>query len=245
MCGGVAYKIIVDISKKEMSYRKIFVFFVVLFFVQILIFNNYFHKNPQASARSFMSENIDSDKLVVLDERMYTLFGYWIANDKNPVTLINFVRLNNFYKNSTNIIEDYVYFVKCASFDCGWGTGKIEGINTYLLEVSLANFGEDWDIMAEFKDEGYDQGYAVFKAKIKYPYEVKRDAYLTNNFYYHSLSWKNPLGSFDHYMPQNKFEIIIHYSAFSILILLTIISIILFFVPLVLIYYYNKRMPNI
>ena len=109
MCGGVAYKIIVDISKKEMSYRKIFVFFVVLFFVQILIFNNYFHKNPQASARSFMSENIDSDKLVVLDERMYTLFGYWIANDKNPVTLINFVRLNNFYKNSTNIIEDNVY----------------------------------------------------------------------------------------------------------------------------------------
>ena len=133
---------------------------------------HYFHSSENAQLKSYINQNVGDNDLILLDPRIYSAKGFWLATDNHFLLLSEFPA---FYDYQTNITPEQntptdIYIVECVIDDCGWGwvhtNQELNASSEAILNTFRENAGEVKSI--ESYDYTGNELVKVKEKKVKY-----------------------------------------------------------------------------
>jgi 4-amino-4-deoxy-L-arabinose transferase-like glycosyltransferase len=121
---------------------------------------SFYGKSGVAQVIDFKKESISKDSLMVMDGRIYTGTGYWMATDRPNLDGPTFINLMNQQEKieGRNVNVD-IYFVECVIDDCGWGLDKVTGQLNDSMEILTTFFNEKGNLVKEIKEPNTNGAY--------------------------------------------------------------------------------------
>lgn len=164
---------------------------IILIFQIFWIYNytngDYFEFSGYNSLNSFKS-NIPSDSLVVVDGRIFRGQSTFVFSDKHYLEANYFGELMNKQKEIPgNVIRTKVYYIECATDDCGWGTIKDQPEFNKTMEELTAYFKNNSELIKQINSKnGFS--FNIYETEFNLKPGTLRMADTTHIF------WANPLG---------------------------------------------------
>jgi hypothetical protein len=124
-----------------------FALLIILIFSFTQLEKPIFEKEPVGELMSFKQANFEENSLIVTDSRIYRGQTAWVFNDRSYIEGSNFVSALQQVSPEENLQSTKVYFIECATGDCGWGGIEKGGeLDTLMNSVSNA-FKQDGQLI--------------------------------------------------------------------------------------------------
>ncbi len=244
------YNLLKSFNKRKFNY------IIIAVLVILMIINlgssystpfNYFDKSPTSQLKSFINTNINSNNLIVFDNRIYTSRTFWLAT---PYNFVSFYDFSNLYTLNFQIGDKYktpidIYYVECAIDDCGWGTIKDQpelnkSMEDYFRQLSTQVQPIEYINSYEYSgNEFYGnkqpiEVYKIYKSTIDFSPELLSQTYRFNSFYFVPYMYEDMSGYLFNYEIKNLPDRLLNSLSYYIILLSIILSIISIFIILYL-----------
>lgn len=217
----------------------IIILFVNIFLIPIgnPLYQSLTSQSANIQMRNFAISGIEDNAIVISDSRIYTGRTAWMFNDKFYLDASLLGRLNEYTsKLQGKEISAPVYFIECATDDCGWGTVTNDIFNK-SSEETVSFFSERAELIKTlyggggFNEETGEPYYKIYRTKINTNINAYEFIQNTHNWFYYPLNYQKE--SFDEYKVDNLFDRILdligHIIFYFSLVLSLLIPIYLFY----------------
>ena len=204
--------------------KKVIVAVVILTIVVNLyiLFPNLSDKSAFFQMRSYATQNIDDQDVIVADSRIYRGRIAWMFNDKAYIEATQFDRLLQANANLSGHKPTNVYYVECVPDDCGWGTiggqPELNASMEYLSEI-FRNASQNEVVLNGGGGYGETSGepyFRVYRAVIPLSPRVFPAIYETHDWFYYPVRWAKR-DWYDRYRPDGLFQISLQMSGRAML----------------------------
>lgn len=198
---------------------------------------SFFSKNSASELKSFINNNVKPNDLIVFDPRIYTAQAFWLGTPNNFVILPDFVKM---YEYNVNISDEYkdpvkIYFIECASDDCGWGTIASQQEFNQSVESLLSQIkGEDSPVavISDPKHKGNVflteaseiEQFKVYEKTANFNPSIIEQAYKFDNFYFVSYLYKDMSNYAFNYKTDTFIDRTLHKTSYLIIIFSIILA---------------------
>lgn len=161
--------------------------------------------------RSYATDTVGEQDVIVADARIYRGRIAWMFNDKAYIEATQFDRLLQANSNLSGQKPTSVYFVECVPDDCGWGTiggqPELNASMEYLAEL-FRNASQNEVVL--YGGGGYDESpkepyFRIYRATIPLSPRLFPAIYETHDWFYYPVRWAKP-DWYDRYRPQGVFQ---------------------------------------
>ncbi|MEK6919124.1 MAG: glycosyltransferase family 39 protein [Nanoarchaeota archaeon] len=188
--------------------------------------------------RSYASDSIDKNSIVVVDSRVYRGRVAWAFNDFHYLEASLFPQLMQLNQNLSGgqKVPTKIYFVECAIDDCGWGTvgaGELNDSSEALVSLFASQGKLEKSITGGYNAEERP-GQVIFKV---YSAVVDMDPRIilsvdsTHTWFYYPMNYIPKEQIYDNYEVNGLFNSLLYGSAWVILIASIIASMVLIAYP--------------
>ncbi len=235
-----------DISKKFSIESKTILAIAIILIMLFQLFLLWPHLTSTCAMtqmRGYAIDHMDKNSIVITDARIYTGRVALLFSDFHYLDASLFSSLMEANQDSTNQVQVKLYYLECASDDCGWGTmGNNPGLNE-SMEQFTSNFAQTPVMKTIFGGGGYDEAtgkpyFRVYQTIINLNPELIPLVDSTHNWWYYPVNYKPKSQIFDNYAVKPGFDSLT-YQLMKLIIWASIVAaIILAFAP---IYYLIKE----
>ncbi|MDP1729072.1 MAG: glycosyltransferase family 39 protein [archaeon] len=191
--------------------------------------------------RDYAINNMDKNSLVITDSRIYTGRVAILFNDFHYLDASLLSPLLEMNDGSKNQIPVKIYYLECASDDCGWGTMKDNPALNQSMEEFTASFSQTLPVEKTILGGGgYDEEtgkpyFRVYQGTININPELIPLVDSTHNWWYYPVNYRPKNMIFDNYNVNGFFNKTFYLLMWIIIWISIILALILSFYPFYLI----------
>ncbi|MBM3247385.1 phospholipid carrier-dependent glycosyltransferase [Candidatus Pacearchaeota archaeon] len=251
LAAGLVY--ISDLISKKYSFKSgkiAIVLTCILILLSIMSFWPYIKDQTSVSStREYVTNAIDTKDIVIVDARIYRGRAMWMFADTHYIEASYFGQLFDL-NNKVDISQRYptnLYFVECASDDCGWGTIASQPELNASMEELTSMFKDRSQEMISLPCGGQpelsskNKCITVYKSQILFSPLLYEAIDSGHTFFFYPLRYTPRDQVIDYYKTSTFFGNIFYLLAKAIIWLSIILSIAAIFYTLYLIKKHNPR----
>lgn len=166
---------------------------------------------------NYKEKNIPASSIVIVDARVYRGDMNWMFNDRHFLEASYMSEFFSTLSNDTTKVPTQIFYIECATDDCGWGTVKNQPEFNASMEEITSFFKNNSKLIATIESSRYKKPlfpwnsrpqpiYRVYAAMVDLSPQAARLADSTHQWWMYPLGYNTELGPiFDKYQTHSFF----------------------------------------
>ncbi|MCW8965531.1 MAG: glycosyltransferase family 39 protein [Candidatus Pacearchaeota archaeon] len=231
-----------DCFKKFKSKKTLPILLLIFLCLNLFILSPFlFSTNGISKMRGYAMDNIDKSSLVVVDTRIYRGGIAWTFNDYHYIESSYFPDILMMNENSSSQKTlTKLYFIECATDDCGWGTITKGGLNDSseaLVDLFSAQANLDKTFYGGGGDAENKPYFKIYSTEIMLDLELLEIVDSTHEWFFYPVRYEMKDKIYDKYEIHTNFDNFLNNLAFIIIYLSIFLAL---FSIVILVYYLVK-----
>lgn len=217
-------------KQKKMIIYILFAIIILFLIVKIQTSDakGFFGNNELNSVISFKEQNIPSTALVVTDSRIYrgqSVFMFWNRHYIEGTTFMQALQqMSTLPGQDTNVD---VYYLECATTDCGWGTIQNQPDLNLSMTSLTAAFKSASPALITINGEDNQPYFRIYKSTMGIKSSIFNIADSQRQWFFYPVNYQPHQSIFDNYEFHNTFDRLLNEVSYVLLIAECILAIII------------------